>query len=164
MIYWNDEEKAALKVLVATGISGGEIAKILSAQFGRPISRSAIGGAANRLGLKLVYRQPKGEKKAKPPLKGDSNQIRRLKGLLRDPGIVGQVQEPVDESAHCTIWELTRWKCHFPLWPDQYRANPSLLYCGAKAKGSPYCGYHNRVVYRQPNREPAPSLTMVKVP
>ncbi len=143
MKLWTDAEKDSLRELIKQGISGDNIAKLLTVLFGREITRSAVGGAVSRLGAKLIYR-PRVTPK-----------VKREKPVPKEAPVV-------DANTNCTITELTRHRCRFPLWPDQYRAHPSFLYCGARTSEPPYCRAHGAVTYR--NREPPSSLVTTKVP
>src|SRR5882672_3209699 len=110
---WSEEEKVALRELLAKGFTGDQIAKEMSERFDFPYSRSAISGAKSRLGLKQAvnFGSPR-IKKAPKPL-----QIQR---------------QEATKLSNCTIWGLTRLRCRYPLWPDPYRADSSYLYCGAR--------------------------------
>lgn len=140
MKFWSVEEIGVLREHAALHLTGSQAAKLLSERFGRPFTRSMVNGAAHRHGILLTSqvnagqangpRRPKRSKPMAPPA------------------------EPVVANVPCTIWELTRQKCHFPLWPHASRAHPSYLFCGAKtARGTPYCEGHCNVVYNtQPER------------
>lgn len=127
MRFWNEVQKSMLRYLASQGKSGSEIAQVLSNEFGYEITRSMVAGQANRLKVKLTSRAARPQKK-------------RVR-------IMTQKTEDAKVSAPCTIFELTRFKCHFPLWPHQSRAQPDFLFCGAKTAKT-YCTEHEKVVYR----------------
>ncbi len=166
MKYWTTEEKDAFKALVATGISGSKMAGILTKQFGREITRSAIGGMASRLKLRLVFK-PRPAKKHDKPKREDNNVERRVRAELHRAALIADVPQPqetrLDPASNCTVLELTGKRCHYPLWPDQSRPDINSLYCGVKTTHPPYCKYHRAVMFRS-NREPPSSLTTVKEP
>lgn len=142
MRYWINEEKLALCALVPTGLSGQEIAKQLSAQFGRPFTRSAINGQCGRLGIRVGdsraenLNKPKLERKRGPKKEAVKVVVKAAPPL-----------PPTIEMKPCTIFDLTSSRCRYALWPDHLRAHPDYLYCGAKTHKSPYCEAHSRVVY-----------------
>lgn len=139
MRWWTDEEKEALRGYIEQCLSGDQVARAMSAQFNRPFTRSMVNSAAIRAGLKLICRPHHRVRKAEPPA---------VNGAVAPKPPAPTPIVPPDLSHACTIWELTRGRCHYPLWPDQYKAHPSFPYCGAKANNSPYCEIHERVVYR----------------
>jgi GcrA cell cycle regulator len=56
--FWRDDAvDAALRRMIAGGYSGGKIAVALSAEFGRPLTRSAVIGRVNRLDLQFRARK-----------------------------------------------------------------------------------------------------------
>lgn len=52
------------------------------------------------------------------------------------------------EQGNCTIFELTRTRCHWPL--GLTNARPPYLYCGSKTDGGPYCHVHKKLAFNQP--------------
>lgn len=142
---WTNEEKVALRELVDQGASGSMAAEQLSARFGRLFTRSATVKAAYRIGHRFASERRGCQRKAKP---------KALKPSVK------REQQPCS----CTIWELTRERCHYPLWPDAQRANPKSPYCGARTDYPPYCEHHSKVAFRPSNRrDPSSSLMTVKV-
>ena len=130
MRWWSEEQKEALREYVAQGLSGDQVAKLMSDQFDLPFTRNMVNGAATRMGLRFTFRPVVPAKVAKS-----------VEAMPKQPEKAEIIMDP------CTIWDLTRHRCHFPLWPDRVKAHPSYLYCGAKAT-YPYCDAHAKVAFR----------------
>lgn len=151
MRYWPTEEKEALRALVTENLTGEVIANRLSVQFNRVLTRSAVNGQINRMGLKNGRPVKQSKPKPKPKVKGPV-------------GVPSQIT--IDDKIKmrpCTIFQLTENRCRYPLWPDHLRARPDYLFCGAKVNSSPYCKQHERVVYNKAHRLPSVSLTTMYV-
>ncbi len=141
MRLWALEEETALRGLIETGISGGQVAKALTEQFNRTFNRSMVNAKAARMNCHFGSRgkghsNPIPKRKLKPP--------KPVPALIPQPVLVKAVVVPTNP---CTIWELKRGRCRYPLWPDECRADTNFFYCGSPANGS-YCPYHSVVTYR----------------
>lgn len=124
-----------LERLVNDGLSAGQVAYKLSNQFKFTISRLAIIGRVSRTPhLQLRYvrpvtppkpkREPKVSKKVKPVIPFDAFIVPKPKGEV--PG-----------------------GCCFPMWGEKI---DRTLFCGnAKDALTPYCPYHQRLVWRPQN-------------
>lgn len=141
MNYWSTKEKEALRALVPLGLSGREIAIELSAQFGRPISRSSVNGQCGRLGIRVG--DSKAEHRQEKP-KPDKAKLKPTPPVLIK---ASPPPPPTIQMQPCTIFELTSDRCHYALWPNHLRARPDYLFCGAKTNKSPYCEAHEKLVY-----------------
>ena len=153
---WNDALEDKFRKLWALGeLSAAKIA----AELGHGLSRSAVLGKANRLGLL-------GDKTREQHLRDRSEyqRIHRAIQSKRGTGAVtklryiarGQKQEgprravvidsniPVAQRCHSIPDET---KCH---WPVGNPGEPGFFFCGSEDKhgGSSYCRYHHSIAYQ----------------
>jgi hypothetical protein len=160
---WSSERMAWLRRLVKIeGLTATEIALRLGC------TRNAIIGKCRRLGIALpnaaVGHHAKSQAhKRKQRHKGPRPTIRQA--LITQEAIMVPFASPshVSTSAQhrpepaqalplgpCTIMELDRHRCRWPLWDHVSRVPFSeQFYCGeaTAAAGCPYCGEHTRMAY-----------------
>lgn len=145
---WTAERIALLKNRIDAGLSCAEIARDIG------VSRNAVIGKANRLGLFRFKR-------------GTAGQMERTR-IPKDmrPRIVTQHQIPralwekpqfafveaSEQSAkRCSLIELQHWHCR---WPIGDPAAEDFGFCGNKPiNGLPYCPSHSRLAYRSGRRD-----------
>lgn len=161
---WTDERIEQLKQLWSDGYSCSQIADELRCG----LSRNAVIGKVHRLGLSgrvktLEYgKGPKAARKPRKPRVRSSAQSRFNPSISAQSRISEPLPQPVGASAmcfdkrsasktipigqRCSILELTRDKCHWPIGDPQ---SDSFFFCGGKTiHGLPYCGYHSRMAYQ----------------
>ena len=128
---WTDERVAELSKLWQEGYSARQIAESL----GEGITRNAVIGKANRLGL---------SKPSKSSVTRQQRQKERAEKVL-------QLQPPIDEGA--TIFSLTASTCR---WPIGDPGDLDFHFCGANSNvGQPYCDYHAAMAYQPPKAKNA---------
>lgn len=139
---WTPERVEMLLAMVSEGYSGGKIAK----QLGAPITRSAVMGKVNRMGLSLAtsshhVRSPGGRKKMVP--------------LLPPPRTLTERElRAVEPSRNVTMMELGNDTCRWPIWSDNLRTiGGGTLFCGNhgadNANKRPYCPHHEMIAWRK---------------
>jgi GcrA cell cycle regulator len=143
---WPPAVIGRLRALVAKGWTYSMIALELG------MTRNAVIGKANRLGLCIPRPKPK-------PARG---RIRARKRRLRtkpqpqESTVIVMPPPPRPELVQalpfgpCTIMDLDRHRCRWPLWDHVSRVPFSeQFYCGEATAGAgcPYCGEHTRMAY-----------------
>jgi GcrA cell cycle regulator len=123
--------------------SSTEIASALNAQFGINLTRNAVIGRINRLGL--------AEKRSWMPKiykKRLSNSPRRSaparpKYDVELPDLLSDLQTPIEQRK--SLLDLTAGTCRWPVGDPQ---SPEFFFCGGKThEGKPYCTGHCAVAY-----------------
>lgn len=123
---WTDERVETLSNLWREGYTARQIAE----KLGGEVTRNAVIGKANRLGL------------SKPSKSSVSRQQRRQQ---RDVP-VQKLEAPKGQRA--TIFTLTASTCR---WPIGDPGDTDFHFCGAKCSaGNPYCDYHAAMAYQAP--------------
>ena len=123
---WADNRVALLSDLWQSGYSARQIAE----RLGEGVTRNAVIGKANRLGL---------SKPSKSSVTRQQRQKERAENVLH-------LQPPIDEGA--TIFSLTASTCR---WPIGDPGDLDFHFCGAQSKvGQPYCEYHAARAYQPP--------------
>ncbi len=128
---WTDERVAQLTKLWQEGFSARHIAERLD----EGITRNAVIGKANRLGL---------SKPSKSSVTRQQRQKERAEKVL-------ELQPPMDQGA--TIFSLTASTCR---WPIGDPGDLDFHFCGANSNaGQPYCDYHAAKAYQPPKAKNA---------
>ena len=123
---WTDERVTKLSRLWGEGFTARQIAE----ELGGEVTRNAVIGKANRLGL------------SKPSKSSVSRQQRQQQRET----VVQKPEAPQGERA--TIFTLTASTCR---WPIGDPSQSDFYFCGAKsASGQPYCDYHAAMAYQAP--------------
>jgi GcrA cell cycle regulator len=146
---WTDERIELLKVLWASGLSGGQIAAELGG-----ITRNSVIGKVHRLGLPQRGspvsacdnpRAPRHPRSHKP----DTRRIAELQAVAMQADETSNL--PPDQSRYaCGIMELTSETCRFPLGDP---GTPGFAFCGAKPEPAcPYCRRHALIAYSNPSQ------------
>src|SRR5262245_6392642 len=137
---WTNKTIELLKSRVNAGFSCREIAHELG------VTRNSVIGKISRLRL---WRQVRISNKRSEPKSG--SKVRSSKLLRHFLSSHGSQQHSLEgaqvySGERCTIFELSRDKCRWPIGnPDM----SGLLFCGnAPIKGLPYCSGHARIAYR----------------
>lgn len=159
---WPDEWTQMAREMWAQGASGGDVAKRLNAAFGAKLTRNAVLGKVDRLGL--MKEVPKGEpsqtqiqgarlrrlKRAAPSPHTPRPKMPNRKTLIfktapapRRPRIVPPAP-PAPEGAPVDIFGLTAQSCRWPI--DPAAPGEGWRYCGAeRGETDPkdrYCDHH----------------------
>jgi len=149
---WTLERVEQLRSCVVTGLTCSQIA----AQIG--VSRNAVIGKIHRLGLS-PGRPPGGAARSCPPRARhprapDQRQRLRLMWSAGAPAAdAGTAPATVDSTQPCSLLDLDRGKCRWPLGDP---VAGDFSFCGnAAADGFSYCAGHARMAYRAPARRSA---------
>ncbi len=144
---WDIYKVARLEELTLTEASAAQIATQLSEEFKEVISRNAVIGKANRLGLTLRHKQkgPTPRREPKTPRQREQRErkmgIHPLYAVMRRNAKLVDVKltitEKVDPALHCEMIALTDDTCRWPM--------DGGLSCGAPviAKRKSYCSIHS---------------------
>jgi GcrA cell cycle regulator len=144
---WTTERVALLKSRIEEGLSCGQIAREIG------VSRNAVIGKANRLGLSRFRSVPsgKGERPWARNIARPRNaaQHRTLLALWAK-ALPDFAEAPADSANRCSLVELQQWHCR---WPIGEPASENFGFCGNKpVDGLPYCPAHARMAYRPGTR------------
>jgi hypothetical protein len=120
-IVWTEAMVTQLESLVADKQSARSISRTLG------VSRSAVCGKCNRLGLKLISEQVGGWPKGTPRVKG-IKRVPRPKAAPPAPVVV----DPVP------FLQITAGRCHWPIAGE----GADMVCCGSTAPVYPYCEGH----------------------
>lgn len=151
---WSEELTARLVELYNSqpAIAFSAIAKILNAEFGISLTRSAVIGRANRLKLKgNAYRTPPGGGRARERV-GRNPPVLRIKSIAPDP--IPKLRCVEVEPLHITLLDLEPPHCRYPYGGDNgvpvtFCGNPRLpSYSGKTRYASSYCGPHFAICCR----------------
>jgi GcrA cell cycle regulator len=141
---WTTERVALLKKGIEAGLTCAEIAREIG------LSRNAVIGKANRLGLSRGRGAPTGERSSgrKSP-RGTANR-QAIRALWTEPE--PPAEPPSESGSRRSLFELAQWHCRWPLGEP---GTEEFGFCGNKpVDGLPYCPGHARMAYRHPARIP----------
>ena len=159
---WTKERIERLKELWTEGLSASQIA----AELGGGLTRNAVLGKANRLGLThgaaKEARTPRPRKPHPPdpaPTAEPSSPTEPTPASMptKPVAVSGPAAAPpapvalreaaiVPQSEGVTIMELREAMCRFPLGDP---TTPEFRYCGAQAiTDRPYCAHHAQIAYQ----------------
>jgi GcrA cell cycle regulator len=152
---WTMERIALLKDRLCAGFSCGQIARELG------VSRNAVIGKTNRLGLSHFKRaisgqvKPTGTRKNTPPRTASPRPVTQ-RTILRSLWAMSQLASAAEVLAEtakaCSVLELQQWHCR---WPIGDPTSEDFGFCGNRpVAGLPYCPAHARRAYRSSTREP----------
>jgi GcrA cell cycle regulator len=121
---WAKPRVAFLRQVWPANQSATAVARELTEKFGQPITRSAVIGKVNRLGL--------ADRPARPP------KPRRK--------VTAKAEPP--PPALMSLFDLTDETCR---WPIRHPRQPSYGFCGAPgallSNHRPYCPFHHRIAH-----------------
>lgn len=124
---WTDDRVQVLRDMWGQGCTAREIAE----RLGPGVSRNAVIGKANRLGL------------SQPTKSSVSRKARRRAPVQKRPDPMPE--EPVIGDG-ATILTLTKSSCR---WPIGHPGEEGFKFCGAGTEDNqPYCPYHARMAYQ----------------
>lgn len=140
---WTEERIALLKDRIDAGLSCAQIAREIG------VSRNAVIGKVNRLGLSRLKRvsagQPGRTGTAKIARPRTVTQHRALRALPTAQQLA-LAEMPVDSANRCSLLELQQGHCR---WPISEPGADDFGFCGSKqVDGLPYCAGHARMAYR----------------
>jgi GcrA cell cycle regulator len=143
---WTDEAKDRLRFLYADPqrLSASIIARRMNEEFGASLTRNAIVGQIDRLGLPKRGRAPAAIRV--PRVRVVRGQVIRAAAPIVD---IDDQQIPIDQRK--TLLELERHHCRWPVGDPQ----ADLFFCGAvKLDDHSYCAahHHRSLNYTRPAR------------
>jgi GcrA cell cycle regulator len=148
---WTTERVALLKDRINAGLSCGQIAREIG------VSRNAVIGKANRLGLSRLksvtsgHRERTGDRGV--ARSRNATLHRTLLALWAKPPLA-VTEAPEDSANLCPLFELQQWHCR---WPIGDPTAENFGFCGNKQIDSlPYCAAHARMAYRRAPARPTP--------
>jgi GcrA cell cycle regulator len=151
---WTPERVEQLRSCLVTGLTCSQIA----AEIG--VSRNAVIGKIHRLGLS-PGRPPGGSARSCPPRARHpraASQRRSLRLMWSDGApapVPGAATAPVASAQPCSLIDLERGKCRWPVGEPTGGAS-DFVFCGnAAIDGFSYCAGHARMAYRAPARRSA---------
>jgi GcrA cell cycle regulator len=153
---WTPERVEQLRSSVVNGLTCSQIA----AQIG--VTRNAVIGKIHRLGLS-PGRPPGASARACPPRarqpRAAANQRRLLRLMWSEGAPVPEAAASlaaVDSAQPCSLLDLDRGKCRWPLNGTACNSASDFVFCGnAAVDGFSYCPGHARMAYRPPARRRA---------
>lgn len=154
---WTPARIDMLKRLVSEGAS----ATVIAAKLGSGVSRGAVCGKIQRMGLgQLRPVRPKGIEASRDP-KQKAARDSVLKRIVqakapkpRSPRRVSKVEplliSPLPDFGTRHFLERNRLECAWPMWPEEpIRSLPhdQMMVCGraVEGEGMPYCPAHRRL-------------------
>lgn len=145
-INWGDVEIARLREHHANGLSSGRIAAEINKEFGLSLSRSAICGKINRLGLvspkKPSVTQAAARERRRQTSKFNRKSERAMPAAT-EPVRVRDDPLPLDPRFACMLIELENENCRWPYGDPDAVAFRFCGRIGADMKnGAPYCDHH----------------------
>jgi GcrA cell cycle regulator len=148
---WSSERVEQLRAYVNAGLTCSQIA------FEIGVTRNAVIGKIHRLGLSLG--SPAAAPGLRQPQRTRSRVTRRriVQAIFAESRHMSAAEEldtrPVESADRCSLLELTRGKCR---WPINDPADEDFSFCGNDvAAGMSYCAGHVRMAYRLPSRRRA---------
>jgi len=146
---WDENAAGILTTMWRDGLSVSEISLRLSQQLGRPLSRGAVMGKIDRMGLSRFNRQApavpripgKPGPKPKTPIPTQFKAPPPPDAFKPRPEILPGTVRPLDlKACHCR-------------WPVGDPGSDDFLFCGrGKVEGKPYYPDHCEVAYYTPDR------------
>ena len=146
---WTMERIALLKDRLCAGFSCGQIARELG------VSRNAVIGKTNRLGLSRFKRTISGQvkqtgtrKNTRPRTASPRPVTQRtiLRSLWAMSQLASAAEVLAETAKACSVLELQQWHCRWPLGDP---ASEGFGFCGnMRIAGLPYCPAHARIAYR----------------
>ncbi len=155
---WDHQSAEALKAMWAQGLSLTEISGKLTTALGRTITRNAIMGKVDRLGLSKTNRLAPAEPKI-PGKPGPKPKVPESPTFKAPPP--PDAYKPAPEILVGTVRpeELRGFHCQ---WPVGQPEAPDFMFCGReKVEGRPYCACHCDVAYVRPERSAEAFLRQV---
>lgn len=141
---WTTERIALLKNGIDAGLSCGQIAREIG------VSRNAVIGKANRLGLSRSKGAPAGRLNQASTRRNARSQHWILRASRTESQLACE-EAPSDSANRCTLSDLQQWHCRWPLGDP---VSEDFGFCGDKSvDGLPYCPAHARMAYRTGTRE-----------
>lgn len=153
MTSWTDERVDTVRKLWKVGLSASQIAAELGG-----VTRNAVIGKVHRLGLSGRAKAPSSSVPRQRKPRAPAQMFRHARPMMRGNTVLampayeyepGPEPEAIDNiipiGQRCSILELDAEKCH---WPIGDPGTPEFFFCGGRAAGGAYCGYHSRIAYQ----------------
>lgn len=156
---WTDERIALLKELWAQGLSQSQCAAALNKLPGGHVTRGAISGKVDRLGLQgraPTLREKRNRHRQATPWRKTGGKTqeptpvpRAPKALPPEPFVPSAEELVIPLAERKTIETLAGNDCRWPIGDPQH---PDFHFCGkTKVPGLPYCEHHARRAYQPPD-------------
>jgi GcrA cell cycle regulator len=147
---WNDEQVALLKQGYANGLSHTLIASQLWQELRMSVSRNAVIGKCNRLGLPRrrssvkIQGQGAGPRRSRAASNSDRRTTQRIR--LGSVVLLPEPEMPSPEHLGIAFFDLNANHCRFPQGEGL-----AATYCGHSViSEGPYCAFHHRLCYARP--------------
>lgn len=155
MTNWPDDVVATLRETWAAGMSAAACAGELWDKHRVAVTRSAVLGKVNRLGLGRPISKPAAPRRRRAAGSSILAPHERTSGVtaLKSPKYSDDAEArdlPPDQSEFaCTLMELRECSCR---WPLGHPGSPDFRFCGADKGGNlgPYCRRHTRIATGKP--------------
>lgn len=145
-----DGAEDRLRQLHANGQSSAQIARILTSEYRREVSRNAVIGRLTR--MRLNFGRPSRPERVRltPDQRSMQNRLNassyrpKLKVVKAPPEPkASPCVEPISEAFPATAVPLTKLGAHMCKWPLGPLLAPPEFFCGAQREDDgPYCGAH----------------------
>jgi hypothetical protein len=146
---WSRQEDARLRELAPMGHLQVEIAEILTQEFGRFISKDAVIGRRNRLGMCKALPHEQGNKVSQAWERRRGASPPPVRAPAPTPITTIDTDLLIPEEQRKTLMELELHHCRWPV-----NEGASMFFCGATTEQT-YCPEHAARAYqdvRPPNR------------
>lgn len=153
---WTEQNVALLRAKWSAGVFASEIARLLS------MTRNAVIGKANRLGLEKRKRTPAGKPSSDRPLSAAlRNKPERTVRTPKPTRVAPDKAEVVHINDHAiplaqrrSLAAIKDNECHFPVGDPN---SAEFFYCGAPVEGElAYCRTHHQRMFTAPRPRPKP--------
>jgi GcrA cell cycle regulator len=150
MVDWTDERVELLRKLWSEGLSASQVA----AEIGASVTRNAVIGKIHRLGLPdRAAARPAGLARNGRP--GEDRQVPQAVQKSAPSAPIAPALTPIGEPAEVAIPETGRvalldLRDSMCRWPFGHPREAGFGFCGARAIGAVYCGYHAQIAYTTP--------------
>ena len=134
-ITWTEPRIKTLKALWADGYS----CSLIAAELGGEITRNAVIGKVNRLGL------PRRKEGHSARLPASGGKRKKTPERPSPPPTHEITDQEIPIRQRRKLMQLTNKTCHWPVGdPDK----PGFFFCGAKIRRNAYCVRHARLAYQ----------------
>lgn len=148
MFNWNQPNVAELTLLWNEGLSGTKIAD----EMGHKLTRNAVIGKANRLGLRRERKAQSSAPSIRKPRTAPVAKQRAMAILTQAAVASAPMPGPAVITSEYAVpfMRVENHECHWPLWTGDEPIE-ERFYCGTPTAnvldGHPYCGPHSRMAF-----------------
>lgn len=142
-VVWSQDKVDYMLIQFDSGRTMTQVAADMTRKYQQDVTRNAVIGKLNRLGLGRVEKPTPPPQKPKPP---PLPRRRKITSASLQPYKAPPYRSPVKQPTRwkdeppgifrCTIDELNKERCHWPFGDGPF------LYCGAAVTEKSYCYYH----------------------